>query len=55
MSSPELEILRNPQVILTALSLLVPREEAATRIEITKRICRIQEISKGATTWPEDS
>ena len=55
MSSAELEILRNQRVILGALSLLVPREETATRIEITKRICKIQEITDEAKTWPEDS
>lgn len=54
MTSVELEILRNQRVILGALSLLVPREEATVRMDITKRICRIQEVEGGAKTWPED-
>lgn len=53
MTSAELQMLRNQRTILSALSILVPREEATVRIEITKRICETTQACSDATTWPE--
>lgn len=53
MTSAERQVLRNQRIILSALSLLVPREETTTRIEITKRICETQRMLDEATIWED--